>query len=54
MQRCFCIALILSGALSASPAMAQDKRVYIALDDHTDYMWTADEATYQTTFSDDP
>lgn len=50
MQRCFCIALILSGALSASPAMAQDKRVYIALDDHTDYMWTADEATYQTTF----
>ncbi|MBL9121115.1 MAG: glycoside hydrolase [Phycisphaerae bacterium] len=26
------------------------KRVYIACDDHTDYMWTADEATYRAAF----
>jgi len=28
------------------------KRIYIALDDHTDYMWTADEATYRQAFLD--
>ena len=28
------------------------KRIYIALDDHTDYMWTADEATYRQSFID--
>lgn len=33
-----------------SPLHAEQKRVYIALDDHTDYMWTADEATYQQVF----
>jgi alpha-mannosidase len=33
----------------ASPVSAQ-KRIYIAPDDHTDYMWTADEATYQQSF----
>lgn len=26
------------------------KRLYIANDDHTDYMWTADEAKYDTAF----
>jgi alpha-mannosidase len=26
------------------------KRLYIANDDHTDYMWSADSATYQTAF----
>lgn len=26
------------------------KRIYIAPDDHTDYMWTADEATYNNAF----
>ena len=26
------------------------KRIYLALDDHTDYMWTADEETYQQAF----
>lgn len=26
------------------------KRIYIAPDDHTDYMWTANEAAYQTSF----
>jgi len=28
----------------------QTKRLYIANDDHTDYMWAADEATYKTVF----
>lgn len=35
--------------LIAQGAFAQ-KRIYIAPDDHTDYMWTADEATYQNAF----
>ncbi|MBP6057094.1 MAG: hypothetical protein KA524_01490 [Nitrosomonas sp.] len=26
------------------------KRIYLAPDDHTDYMWTADEATYEDAF----
>ncbi len=29
---------------------AQQKRLYIANDDHTDYMWTADSAYYETAF----
>jgi alpha-mannosidase len=29
---------------------AAAKRIYIANDDHTDYMWTADEATYRQAF----
>jgi alpha-mannosidase len=32
-----------------STAFAQ-KKIYIALDDHTDYMWTADEETYRRSF----
>jgi alpha-mannosidase len=31
---------------------AQQKRIYIANDDHTDYMWTANEADYQTAILD--
>lgn len=31
---------------------AQQKRVYIANDDHTDYMWTADENAYRQAFLD--
>src|SRR5215203_3260602 len=31
-------------------AAAQNKRLYIAVDDHTDYMWTADEAKYDSAF----
>jgi hypothetical protein len=31
-------------------AQGAQKRVYIACDDHTDYMWTADEATYRAAF----
>jgi len=29
---------------------AQQKRIYIAPDDHTDYLWSADEATYRQAF----
>jgi alpha-mannosidase len=29
---------------------AQQKRIYVANDDHTDYMWTADEAAYKDAF----
>src|SRR5512139_1058278 len=32
------------------PAPAAQKRIYIAPDDHTDYMWMADEATYRAAF----
>ena len=31
--------------------IAQPKKIYLANDDHTDYMWTGDEATYQKAFS---
>jgi alpha-mannosidase len=31
---------------------AQQKRIYVSNDDHTDYMWTANEATYKTAFLD--
>ena len=36
----------------AAPASAQTtpKRIYIAPDDHTDYMWSADEETYRQAF----
>ncbi len=33
-------------------ASAQQKRLYIANDDHTDYMWTADAETYADVFVD--
>ncbi len=38
--------------LKSIPVLAQSfrKRLYIAADDHTDYMWTADEATYRQAF----
>ena len=32
------------------PASTAQKRIYIANDDHTDYVWTADEATYRAAF----
>ena len=32
------------------PRSRQRKRIYIAPDDHTDYMWTADEETYRQAF----
>ena len=45
-------ALGLAFALAPSSAVAQQKRVYIAPDDHTDYIWLADEATYSQVFLD--
>jgi alpha-mannosidase len=45
----FLILLILFLSLP-SLLNAQTKRIYIANDDHTDYMWSADEATYKTAF----
>ncbi len=29
---------------------AQEKTIYLAMDDHTDYVWTADEETYRRAF----
>ncbi len=42
--------LVLS--LLATPALAQQKRVYIAPDDHTDYFWSASETAYRQVFLD--
>ena len=39
------ILLLLPGLSGAAP-----KRIYIANDDHTDYMWSADEDTYRNAF----
>ena len=35
---------------SMTHAVAQRQKLYLANDDHTDYMWTADEATYRRSF----
>ncbi len=43
-----CLLLLL---LCLSPVKAQPvKRLYLANDDHTDYMWTADESRYDSAF----
>jgi alpha-mannosidase len=43
--------LLLFSLLSLTAAIAQPvKRLYVANDDHTDYMWTADEARYDSAF----
>lgn len=40
-----------SGAQVAEPdAPMPARRIYIGLDDHTDYMWSADEAYYHQAF----
>jgi alpha-mannosidase len=44
--------LMLAGSLLASPltlaqTKAEPRRIYFANDDHTDYMWTANEDTYR-------
>lgn len=46
--------LLLSAAflLSLCVCAFSQKRIYVAPDDHTDYMWTADEATYRQAFLD--
>ncbi len=37
-------------SLVISPAFGQQKHLYIANDDHTDYIWTADAETYRVAF----
>ena len=47
------LALASSLAISGLPAAhAQTKHIYLANDDHTDYMWTADADTYNAIFVD--
>ena len=41
---------ILMLLLLPATVFAQAKRIYLACDDHTDYMWTADEKTYRQAF----
>ena len=48
MKYAVCIFLLLL-ALTLS-LNAQIKKIYLANDDHTDYMWTANEAAYDTAF----
>lgn len=42
--------LLVSCILLAASAVAQQKRIYIAPDDHTDYMWTGDEEAYRQAY----
>lgn len=35
---------------ASAPALGQARRVYLAPDDHTDYMWSGDEETYRRVF----
>ena len=42
--------LLLAASRVSTAAGADQKRIYIAPDDHTDYMWTADEETYRESF----
>jgi alpha-mannosidase len=46
----FALAGMVTSGLAQSPASVQQKRIYIANDDHTDFMWTADADTYGRTF----
>ena len=41
--------MVIAILLLVAPVTAQ-KRIYISPDDHTDYLWTADEATYRQAF----
>jgi alpha-mannosidase len=42
--------LIVISIFICGETLAQQKRLYIANDDHTDYMWTANESKYDTAF----
>ena len=47
------IPLTFALGVAASAAIAgEPKRIYLANDDHTDYLWTADAETYQAVFVD--
>lgn len=41
------LVVVLASLSTTSIAQAQQDRIYIAPDDHTDYMWTGDEETYR-------
>ena len=41
----FALCVAFSAAIAAEP-----KRIYLANDDHTDYLWTADAETYNAVF----
>lgn len=45
LKNIFLACVLLAGVVSAQP-----KRIYIAPDDHTDYMWTADEESYRQAY----
>lgn len=47
--RKYCLAIWLT-VLLFLPIQAQQKQIYIANDDHTDYFWTADDVTYRNAF----
>ncbi len=42
--------ILLLASLASATAAESPKRIYIANDDHTDFMWTADADTYARTF----
>ncbi len=44
------VLLLLLAALARVSAQSGPKRIYIAPDEHTDYMWVADEETYRQVF----
>ncbi len=43
--------LLVLGLLCSIVTHSQQKKIYLANDDHTDYMWTGDEETYKKAFS---
>ena len=47
----FAVLVVASLAVPSHAADAPKTRIYIANDDHTDYMWTADAATYDRVFA---
>ena len=47
MLRWTAILVVLTPLFATSAALAQQERIYIAPDDHTDYVWTGDEETYR-------
>ena len=42
--------LVIFWALLSRNTDAQQKKIYLAPDDHTDYMWSGDEETYKDAF----
>lgn len=44
------LALVCSSASLANAATPEPRRIYLANDDHTDYMWATDAETYDATF----